>query len=263
MATYAFVCTKCKTSFEVTCHMDEREAKAVCPKCGSHEVGAGATPPPSRRRGRTSTERRRERPFRAGMARVPSHPAAQDPGRRRRRPRPFTTKERHGSTGRSARPDFTLKGVVDGEFVDVKLSDYRGKWVVLFFYPLDFTFVCPTEIRGFAGRNEEFEKLGAQVLGASVDSEHSHKAWIERDFGSLPFPLLSDIRREATEAYGVLLPEGIALRGTFIVDPEGMLGTRSCTTTTSAATPTRRSACCRHSRPASSARWTGGRARRR
>ena len=95
-------------------------------------------------------------------------------------------------------PDFALKGVVDGEFVDVKLSDYRGKWVVLFFYPLDFTFVCPTEIQGFAKHNEEFEKLGAQVLGASVDSEHSHKAWIERDFGSLPFPLLSDIRREAT-----------------------------------------------------------------
>jgi peroxiredoxin (alkyl hydroperoxide reductase subunit C) len=120
-------------------------------------------------------------------------------------------------------PDFTLKAVVDGDFAEVRLSDYRGKWVVLFFYPLDFTFVCPTEIRGFAQQNEEFEKLGAQVLGASVDSEHSHKAWIERDFGSLPFPLLSDIRREATDAYGVLLPDGIALRGTFIVDPEGTL----------------------------------------
>lgn len=120
-------------------------------------------------------------------------------------------------------PEFTLKGVVSGEFQDVGLSDYRGKWVVLFFYPLDFTFVCPTEIRGFAAANEEFEKLGAQVLGASVDSEHSHKAWIERDFGSLPFPLLSDIRREAADAYGVLLPEGVALRGTFIVDPEGTL----------------------------------------
>ena len=120
-------------------------------------------------------------------------------------------------------PDFALKGVVDGDFVDVKLSDYRGKWVVLFFYPLDFTFVCPTEIQGFAKHNAEFEELGAQVLGASVDSEHSHKAGIERDFGSLPFPLLSDIRREATDAYGVLLPDGIALRGTFIVDPEGTL----------------------------------------
>jgi peroxiredoxin 2/4 len=121
-------------------------------------------------------------------------------------------------------PDFKLKGVVDGDFVDVKLSDYRGKWVVLFFYPLDFTFVCPTEIQGFAKHNDEFVELGAQVLGASVDSEHSHKAWIERDFGSLPFPLLSDLRHEATEAYGVLLPAtGIALRGTFIIDPEGTL----------------------------------------
>jgi peroxiredoxin 2/4 len=121
-------------------------------------------------------------------------------------------------------PEFELKGVKDGEFVDVKLTDYRGKWVVLFFYPLDFTFVCPTEITGFAKHNEEFEDLGAQVLGASVDSEHSHKAWIERDFGgALPFPLLSDLRREAAEAYGVLLPTGVALRGTFIVDPEGTL----------------------------------------
>jgi len=120
-------------------------------------------------------------------------------------------------------PGFALRGVAGGDFVDVKLSDYRGTWVVLFFYPLDFTFVCPTEIQGFARHNAEFEALGAQVLGASVDSEHSHKAWIERDFGSLPFPLLSDIKREATEAYGVLLPDGIALRGTFIVDPEGTL----------------------------------------
>jgi alkyl hydroperoxide reductase subunit AhpC len=121
-------------------------------------------------------------------------------------------------------PDFTLTGVLDGDFVDVSLSDYRGTWVVLFFYPLDFTFVCPTEIQGFAKHNAEFEKLGAKVLGASVDSEHSHKAWIERDFGSLPFPLLSDIRHEATAAYGVLLEdEGIALRGTFVIDPEGVL----------------------------------------
>lgn len=121
-------------------------------------------------------------------------------------------------------PEFALTGVKDGEFVDVKLSDYRGKWVVLFFYPLDFTFVCPTEIQGYAKHNSEFEDLGAVVFGASTDSEHSHKAWIERDFGgSLPFPLLSDMRREAADAYGVLLPKGIALRGTFIVDPEGTL----------------------------------------
>ena len=121
-------------------------------------------------------------------------------------------------------PEFALTGVKDGEFVDVKLSDYRGKWVVLFFYPLDFTFVCPTEIQGFAKHNSEFEDLGAVVFGASTDSQHSHKAWIERDFGgSLPFPLLSDMKGETADDYGVLLPAGISLRGTFIVDPEGTL----------------------------------------
>jgi peroxiredoxin (alkyl hydroperoxide reductase subunit C) len=121
-------------------------------------------------------------------------------------------------------PEFALEGVLDGEFVNVELSEYRGKWVVLFFYPLDFTFVCPTEIQGYARRLSEFQELGAQVLGASVDSKWSHLAWAERDFGKLGFPLLSDIKREATDAYGVLLAdEGIALRGTFIIDPEGVL----------------------------------------
>ena len=96
--------------------------------------------------------------------------------------------------------------------------------MVLFFYPLYFTFVCPTEIHGFARRLAEFGELGAQVLGASVDSKYSHLAWAERDFGKLGLPLLSDIKREVTEAYGVLLEdEGIALRGTFIVDPDGVL----------------------------------------
>ena len=120
-------------------------------------------------------------------------------------------------------PEFALEGVLGKEFVDVKLSDYAGKWVVLFFYPLDFTFVCPTEIRGFSKRVAEFEQLGAQVLGASVDSKHSHLAWIERDFGDLGFPLLSDFKREAAEEYGVLLPAGMSLRGTFIIDPDGVL----------------------------------------
>ncbi len=121
-------------------------------------------------------------------------------------------------------PEFALEGVLDNEFVDVKLSDYAGKWVVLFFYPLDFTFVCPTEIRGFSSRVAEFEALGAKVIGASVDSKYSHLAWIERDFRKLGFPLLSDMKREVADAYGVLLDdEGIALRGTFIIDPDGVL----------------------------------------
>ncbi|MEZ5126461.1 MAG: peroxiredoxin [Thermoleophilia bacterium] len=121
-------------------------------------------------------------------------------------------------------PDFSLEGVLDGKFVDVRLSDYRGNWVVLFFYPLDFTFVCPTEIRGFAARLNEFEDLDAQVIGVSVDSKYSHMAWVERDLGKLGYPLLSDMTREVTREYGVLLESvGHSLRGTFVVDPEGVL----------------------------------------
>jgi peroxiredoxin 2/4 len=120
-------------------------------------------------------------------------------------------------------PGFALEGVLGKDFVDVKLSDYKGKWVVLFFYPLDFTFICPTEITGFAKRRAEFEALGAQVLGASVDSKWSHLAWVERDLGDLGYPLLSDFKRETSEEYGVLLPQGMALRGTFIIDPDGVL----------------------------------------
>ncbi len=121
-------------------------------------------------------------------------------------------------------PEFALEGVLDGEFVDVSLTDYAGKWVVLFFYPLDFTFVCPTEIQGFSRRLPEFEELGAAVLGCSVDSKFSHLAWTQSDLGKLGFPLLSDITRQAVDDYGVLLEDqGVALRGTFIIDPDGVL----------------------------------------
>lgn len=121
-------------------------------------------------------------------------------------------------------PEFALEGVLDNDFVDVRLRDDAGHWVVLFFYALDFTFVCPTEIRGFSTRVAEFDALGAKVIGASVDSKYSHLAWTGRDLGKLGFPLLRDIRREAVGAYGVLLEdEGIALRGTFIIDPDGVL----------------------------------------
>ena len=121
-------------------------------------------------------------------------------------------------------PAFALEGVLDGEFVFVTLAEQRGSSVVLFFYPLDFTFVCPTEIRGFAQRRGEFEELGAKVFGASVDSKYSHLAWCEHELGKLGFPLLSDMTREVARDYGVLLAdEGHTLRGTFIVDPEGVL----------------------------------------
>ena len=123
-------------------------------------------------------------------------------------------------------PSFHAKAV-KGEIIieDFSLEQFKGKqYVVLFFYPKDFTFVCPTEIKGFSARVAEFEALGAKVIGCSVDSKFSHLAWSERDFGKLGFPLLSDIRREATDAYGVLLQDqGVALRGTFIIDPDGVL----------------------------------------
>jgi alkyl hydroperoxide reductase subunit AhpC len=121
-------------------------------------------------------------------------------------------------------PEFTLDGVVGKDFRSVSLSDYKGKWVVLFFYPLNFTFVCPTEIVEFSRRAPEFEAEGAQILGVSVDSKYSHLAWIEHGLGELNFPLLADIRKETARDYGVLLEDaGIALRGAFIIDPDGVL----------------------------------------
>lgn len=111
-----------------------------------------------------------------------------------------------------------------GKFTHVKLSEYRGKWVVLFFYPLDFTFICPTEIREFAKREPEFKQLNAVVLGASTDSAHSHKAWVERDLPEVKFPIIADTTHAWSKAFGVLKEDqGIAYRGTFVVDPEGLL----------------------------------------
>ena len=124
----------------------------------------------------------------------------------------------------SKAPDFKIEGIYGGKFDEFNLSDYKGKWVVLFFYPLDFTFVCPTEIREFSSRVNEFEKLNAQVLGVSVDSKYSHKAWIEGDLGDISYPLLSDLTKKVSDGYGVLLEDlGRALRGTFIIDPEGVV----------------------------------------
>lgn len=112
----------------------------------------------------------------------------------------------------------------DGSFKSVKLSDYRGKWVVLFFYPLDFTFVCPTEIRGFNEKYEQFKKLDAEVLTASTDSVYSHKAWQEQGLGKLKFSMVGDTNHTWSKTFGVLVEDkGIALRGTFIIDPNGIL----------------------------------------
>ncbi|MFO0702994.1 MAG: peroxiredoxin [Candidatus Andersenbacteria bacterium] len=121
-------------------------------------------------------------------------------------------------------PSFELEGYLKGEFKQFKLEDYRGRWVVLVFYPLDFTFICPTEIKGFNNAAPEFDKMKTQLFGISVDSVHSHKAW-EKDMGiTLNFPLLSDIKKEVATAYNVLIEEeGTALRGTFVIDPDGIL----------------------------------------
>ncbi|MBS3117587.1 peroxiredoxin [Candidatus Woesearchaeota archaeon] len=121
-------------------------------------------------------------------------------------------------------PDLTIEAYQAGQMKRIKMSDFRGKWVVLFFYPLDFTFVCPTEIKGFSKQESEFEKVNAVVLGASTDSAHSHKAWFERDMPGVKFPVLADTSHQLSRAYGVLIEEeGVALRGTFIIDPDGVL----------------------------------------
>ncbi|MBI4410890.1 MAG: peroxiredoxin [Deltaproteobacteria bacterium] len=123
-------------------------------------------------------------------------------------------------------PEFATDAVIGGDFKQIKLSDYKGKWVVLYFYPLDFTFVCPTEITAFSDRIQDFKKLNAEVLGCSVDSKFSHLAWIntsrkEGGLGKIEYPLLADLSKKIAADYGVLLDAGIALRGLFIIDPEG------------------------------------------
>jgi peroxiredoxin (alkyl hydroperoxide reductase subunit C) len=126
-------------------------------------------------------------------------------------------------------PNFEAVAVFDQEFAKVKLSDYLDKkYVVLFFYPLDFTFVCPTEITAFSDNFEKFAELNTEILGVSVDSEFSHLAWLqtERDaggLGDLKYPLVSDLKKEISSAYNVLTDEGIALRGLFIIDKEGVI----------------------------------------
>ena len=125
-------------------------------------------------------------------------------------------------------PGFAADAVVNEEFKAVKLSDYRGKYVVLFFYPLDFTFVCPTEIIAFSDKIDEFKKRGAEVLGVSVDSKFSHLKWIqtgraEGGLGGLKYPLVSDIKKTISTDYGVLTDDGVALRGTFLIDKEGVV----------------------------------------
>lgn len=126
-------------------------------------------------------------------------------------------------------PDFMATAVFDQEFKTVKLSDYRGQYLILFFYPLDFTFVCPTEIIAFSERYADFHSVDTEILGVSVDSEFSHLAWMQTDrkeggISDITYPLISDIKKEISTAYNVLDPEaGVALRGLFIIDREGII----------------------------------------
>ena len=112
---------------------------------------------------------------------------------------------------------------------NVQFDDYKGRWLVLLFYPLDFTFVCPTELTSFSDRYDDFEGIGAAVIGISTDSVHSHRAWLKtpRDKGGvegLRYPLASDITKTVARDYGVLIEDkGVALRGLFVIDPEGTL----------------------------------------
>jgi peroxiredoxin (alkyl hydroperoxide reductase subunit C) len=126
-------------------------------------------------------------------------------------------------------PSFALKATVSlekgKEFQTITDQDYAGKWKVVFFWPKDFTFVCPTEIAEFGRKNADFQDRDAQVLGASVDSEFVHLAWRRdhEDLKGLPFPMLADVRKDLSTALGVLDEEGVAKRATFIVDPQGVI----------------------------------------
>lgn len=127
-------------------------------------------------------------------------------------------------------PEFSLQSVVSREkgkeFEQITSESYDGKWKVYFFWPKDFTFICPTEIAEFGRQNESFADRDAQVLGASIDTEYVHLAWRNNheDLKDLPFPMLADTKRELSQALGILdKAEGVALRATFIVDPEGII----------------------------------------
>ncbi len=127
-------------------------------------------------------------------------------------------------------PKFKVKATVSTDpktaFVDIDNETYKGKWQIFFFYPKDFTFVCPTEIKGFADLNGQFKDRDAQLMTASVDSEFVHLAWRthHEDLKALPFPMLADVKRELSTALGILVEnEGVSQRATYIVDPQGIV----------------------------------------
>lgn len=126
-------------------------------------------------------------------------------------------------------PDFKAQAVMpDNSFAELRLSDYRGKYVILFFYPLDFTFVCPSEIIAFNKALPQFRSKGAEVIGVSVDSHFTHWAWKNTEpgqggIGRIDYPLVADITKSVARAYGVLVDDAVALRGLFLIDKEGVI----------------------------------------
>ena len=126
-------------------------------------------------------------------------------------------------------PDFTAKAVMpDNSIKSISLSDYKGKYVVLFFYPFDFTFVCPTEIIAFDKKLAEFKERGCEVLACSIDSHHTHRAWKNTEpkdggIGNVQYPVIADITKDIARSYGVLIQDSMALRGTFLIDQEGVV----------------------------------------
>ena len=126
-------------------------------------------------------------------------------------------------------PDFTANAVMpDDEFGQITLSSFQGKYVVLFFYPLDFTFVCPSEILAFNKKLDEFKKRNCEVIGVSVDSRFTHRAWKktpldEGGIGNIQYPLVEDLNKNIARSYGILFNESVALRGLFLIDTKGVV----------------------------------------
>jgi peroxiredoxin 2/4 len=120
-------------------------------------------------------------------------------------------------------PGFKVKGILRGQVAEYSLSSFKGKWLILFFYPADFNFICPTEVTGFSNLTKEFATENAAVLGVSVDSIDSHRSWAD-ELGGLNYPLLSDEDKTLSRVYGVLEDkEGVSLRATFIINPAGVI----------------------------------------
>jgi len=123
-------------------------------------------------------------------------------------------------------PDFSAEAFINDEVKKIKLSDYKGKWVILFFYPADFTFVCPTELGDLADNYEKFKELNAEIISISTDTAFVHKAWHDNSetIKKIKFPMLADPTTKVCQSYNTLIPEeGLSLRGTFLIDPEGIL----------------------------------------